>query len=160
MENYKLGPEEVFLYRGNVLQKGFVEKTRLLLTNENLVFITKIEESTDEYQTEPFLINEIKMYQGMPQIKAKGLFVEIFLTSTEKEFTFESKIELHKFIDAAVKLLTGKSKIERGAEKVKKAKELVVDTLGEGTLKVIGNIATKNVSGVLGAVGKKFNKKK
>lgn len=62
----------------------------------------------DEIETQIYPVNEIKMYEGVPQVKAKSNDVEIYLKTKELEFGFQSKNEVYKFRSAIIKLLTGK----------------------------------------------------
>lgn len=157
MENYNLREDEVVLWKGNINLSDQKECSRLILTNLNLVFITKINNSeTDEIiNTEIYNIQEVKMYQGVPQVKTKASKVEIYLKSTEKEFTFDSKNELHKFVSEINKLLTGKTTAERNAEKIKNAIHLVNDTLGVDIVKGAGEVVKNGIVGsVSGSIGK------
>ncbi len=164
MEHYNLREDEVVLYKGNVTMLDKQQPTQLLLTNLNFVFITK---NADEESVETviFPIEEVKIYEGIPQIKSKDSFVEIYFKTTEKEFAFESKSELHKFVSAATNLLTGKSGAERNAEKVKGAIGLVNDTLGVDIVKATGDVIKNGVGGAIdrlaGSLAKSlFGKKK
>lgn len=163
MDNYELKENEVVLYKGEITLLDSDEITQLVLTNINIVFITKYKNSVEgEINVETYPVDKIKMYQGVPQIKTKADVVEIYFTSTEKEFTFVSKTELHKFMSSAIKLITGKTKVERGAEKLKHAIEVIDDTLGVdivgATGKVIKSGKTGLVTEVIG-VFKKIKKK-
>lgn len=167
MENYKLREDEVLLYKGDIEMSDKKDNTQLLLTNINIVFITKTKKIFQEESVDviSFPIEDIKMYEGVPQVKTKSNNVEIYLKSGEKEFAFDSKNELHKFVSAINKLLTGKSGTERNAEKVKKAIDLVNDTLGIDVLKCSTNVTKNNLVGsIIGSIGKignaLFNKKK
>ncbi len=167
MENYKLRSDEVVLYKGDVILKNKKGTTELILTNINLVFINKHNDlfSKEEVTILEYPVHSIKMYEGIPQIKAKGDIVEIYLLETEIEVEFYSKIELYKFTNATKKLLTGESSAQRGAKKVKDAIGLVDDTLGINTVQTTGNLLKKgifgNITGAIDKIGKSlFNKNK
>lgn len=177
VENYNLGADEVVLYKGEIKLKSKFDllnnsSTELILTNLNIVFITTSKQllSKEETNVEVHAIEEIKVYQGQPQIKTKGTEVEIYFLEKEIEFSFSSKGELNKFSSAAMKLITGKSTAERVAEKTKGAIALVDDTLGIDSVHTVGKVAgtaMKNtkvgtamsiiggVSGLIGKIGKK-----
>ena len=162
MEYYKLAEDEVVLYKGNVELSEKETKTQLILTNLKIVFITKNEETN---AAEIFGVDEVKIYEGMPQVKTHINKAEIYFKSTEKEFKFESWNELHKFTSAINKLLTGKTAVQRGAAKVKDAIALVDDTLNINSVQVVGDILKNNVVNKatkgIGAIGKSlFNKDK
>lgn len=164
MENYKLKENEVVLYKGEITLADKKGNTQLILTNLNIVFITKNKKlfTEEEVNVDFYPVEEIKIYEGIPQIKTKGNIVELYLLSTEKEFTFISKIELHKFMSEAKKLLTGKTTAERNAEKVKNTIKLVDDTLGIDTVSAVGNTVKDGIVGKVGkgfkAIGKIFKK--
>lgn len=133
MEYYQLREDEVVLYKGKVVLYG--KDTQIVLTNHNIVFIP---ESTA--QTEIHSVEDIKIYKEQPQVKVKGNTVEIYFLTTEKEFKFKSIFEIPKFTNAVKNLLTGKTKTERGAEKVKKTINLVNETFNIDCVKGVGEI--------------------
>lgn len=140
MKNYELKTDEVVLYKGDIMQRNTYTTSQLILTNYNIIFDSDINQ--DVVVTESYPIEEVKMYNGEPQIKTKGNIVEIYFMSTEKEFQFMSKLELIKFINTAKKLLTGKNKFERGAEKYKKAMQTFNKAIDDETV-----ASTKNAIG-------------
>lgn len=119
MLSYKLKEDEVVLYKGdvNLLDEGRTGK--LILTNYNIVFVKNVDNNLEENNIDIYLVEDIKLYEGVPQIKSKGNKIEIYFRTTEREFSFVNKSDLHKFVNSAVKLRTGKTIIERSAEKVK-----------------------------------------
>lgn len=108
------------------------------------------------------------MYEGVPQVKAKSNDVEIYLKTKELEFGFQSKSEVYKFRSAIIKLLTGKTGFERGADKVKDKIDVVNDTFGVDVVKstedVVKNGIVESIGGLFEKVGKigkaMFGKKK
>lgn len=166
MDNYKLKAEEVVFYKGAVTLKGKKGNTELLFTNLNVVFINRYKRlfSKEEITVIEYPTHEIKMYEGVPQIKTKGSSVEIYFKETEVEFEFDSKMELRKFINETNKYLTGESTAQKGAKKVKDAIGLVDDTLGINTVQATGNVVKNgivgNITGAIGKIGGIFKKKK
>lgn len=158
MTNYALQPNESVLYQGNVSlekQNGSVE---LILTNLNLVFIITIKKFLAKCQVdvEAYPIEEIKFYNNIPQIKQKNSRVEIFLTCGEIVAVFESMFEAGKFVNAAMRLLTGKTAAERGADRFKGAVGLVDDTLGINTVGTVKSVIENGIAGsLLGGFGRK-----
>lgn len=154
MENYQLKENEVVLYKGNIILNKNI--WQLILTNLNLVFIDKSNEG--QSNAEIYSVNEIKVYENNPQIKTRGNIVEIYLLSTEKEFEFNKKSEMHKFLDNANKLLTGKSKFQRGVEKIKEGIDIIDNTFNVNSLQIAGdfikNGITSPIEKRLGAIGK------
>ena len=168
MEHYKLGADEVVLYKGDVNLVGQKGQTELILTNHNLIFINTVKKMffKEEISVMNYSVDSIKMYEGIPQIKANKLHVEIYLVETELEIDFLSKAGLCQFIKEAEKLLTGKTSLEKNAQKVKDTIHLVDDTLGINSVQVVGNTLKNglvgSVTGLIGKVGKGIlgNKKK
>ncbi|MBQ7797760.1 MAG: hypothetical protein IJ371_01400 [Clostridia bacterium] len=170
MKNYELSSNEVVLYKGDVTPVEDKGAIRLILTNLNIVFITTHKKffGKEEIDVESYPVGEIKIYNGVPQLKVQGNIVEIYLLTDEKEIKFSSKSEIHKFINEATNLLTHKTKLERCAEKVKKTINLVKDTIGEDNINAIknatkdGKIVTtaKAISKGAGIISGIFNKKK
>lgn len=168
MENYKLAEDEVVLYKGVVTQKKSQVESELILTNLNIVFITKyetLEEKQVCVNVEKYPVADIKIYKEEPQIKTKGLAVEIYLLTTEIEFIFKSLLELRKFIKQAVNLLTGKTKAERMSEKIKNSIGLINETLDVDCVELVGNLikntsVVKGVGSTVGKIGKNLLKKK
>ncbi len=120
MENYVLGEDEVVLYKGNVLLPVDNVQAQLLLTN---LYIAIIPNNQDENEGQIVVsdllpCSDVKIYEGVPQVKKDKLKAEIYLKFGEREFLFENKKELNKFTDAISTLLTGKNKGRRIAEKV------------------------------------------
>lgn len=157
MENYSLQANEVLLYKGEI--NNGVE---IILTNLNLVIVKKIPKLFKKVQVKAFVYSkdDIKIYNDVPQVKQKESSVEIFLTSEEIEVEFCSRTEAHKFVNIAYELLTGKSMVERGAEKIKNAIKLVDDTLGFDTMDTVKNVMENGIAGsLLGGIGKKVGEK-
>lgn len=160
MEHYNLDEDEVVLYKGDVVFKEKTQSTQIVLTNKNLVFIDVVKKifAHDEIETQIYPVNEIKMYEGVPQVKAKSNDVEIYLKTKELEFGFQSKNEVYKFRSAIIKLLTGKTGFERGADKVKDKIDVVNDTFGVDVVKstedVVKNGIVESIGGLFGKVGK------
>ncbi|MGN1212417.1 MAG: hypothetical protein ACI4TZ_00050 [Christensenellales bacterium] len=163
MKHYDLKEDEVVLYKGKISFADRHTNTQLVLTNYSIVFITITSEigEKETAETEVYLTADVKNYKGIPQIKSTANNVEIFFKSTEKEFVFETKNELHKFVSELNKLLTGKTGAERNAEKFKSAIGLVNDTLGVDIVQTANNLIQNGFGGSLGKIGKSlFNKKK
>ena len=160
MEHYNLDEDEVVLYKGDVVFKEKTQSTQIVLTNKNLVFINVAKKlfAHDEIETQIYPVNEIKMYEGVPQVKAQSNEVEIYLKTKELEFGFQSKNEVYKFRSAIIKLLTGKTGFERGADKVKDKIDVVNDTFGVDVVKstedVVKNGIVESIGGLFEKVGK------
>lgn len=131
MKYYNLDEDEVPLYKGKVILKNANGETNLILTNKKFVFIniTKNEQGIEVISNVEYPVHEVKEYKGKYQVLKKGNVVEIYFLHNEMEFAFEKHSECQKFMNEAIKLLTGKNLFERGAEKFFKGKECVDNSL-------------------------------
>jgi hypothetical protein len=156
MKNYELGADEVVLYKGSVTPVGIKGETQLILTNLNIVFITEIKKflAKDEINVEVYPIEDIKIYKNVPQVKVvNDDIVEIYLTTTEKEFKFSSVDEVEKFVQEVKELLIRKPLGTRCINKVK-------DVIGEEGMHIIGAVGTAVAAGAGAAIASKVMPKK
>ena len=135
MKNYKLAPDEVILYKGNVLlqeHKNNIIPAELILTNLNFIFISEGKKILfkQRQNIDCFAKEAVKTYKDTPQIKQKGDTVEIYFLKGERTIRFENKHEAYKFTFKALSLITGKTAFARNVEKVKKTVENIDETLG------------------------------
>jgi len=142
MEHYTLGPEEVFLYRGTVTDPAAGTPARLLLTNLYLVLLR-------EAATERYPVTDIKCYRQIPQVRQTRTTVEIFLVGGERTLQFKNVLEAARFTDRAFELLTGKTKLARGAGKVRQAIDDVNEAFGTDLLEAAKNLGIDTVSGIV-----------
>lgn len=155
MITYKLEETEVVLYKGEIIMLGTQQIVSLILTNEKFVFCFT---NQDEYKEEVYPIDSVKMYKGVPQINIKGQNVELYLADKIKEFRFVKKSEIAKFKNVSLELLTGKTKAERSAQKVKGAIKLINDTLDIDIVKATGNLINTAVYTIADDIGKSAGK--
>lgn len=94
--------------------------------------------------------------------------IELYFLNEETEFTFASRNEARKFVNATLNLLTNKSTFERNAEKVKSTISTIDNTFGIDSMGITSNVLKNGVVGktanVLGkgikTLGSIINKKK
>lgn len=148
----------MFYMGGGVTLNNKKGDTQLVLTNLNVIFITRYKKlfSQEEVDVQSYPIENIKIYKGIPQVKSNAKTVEIYLKETEIEFEFESKKELNKFMSEINKLITGKTAFERNAEKVKGAISVVNDTVGFDVVEETKDVVKNGVPGIFGKIGKKL----
>ena len=163
MERYHLQANETVLYEGEVTKVNKYKKesfmdsfsatptTELMLTNKNIVLTTRTKKmfAKEQIDFEVLSLTDIKIYDNMPQIKQNKTNIEIYLTSGEVYFDFESKHEMSRFYQAAIQVLTGKSMAARGVEKVKDGIGLVDDTLGISTIDTVKGVLENGLVGTL-----------
>ena len=87
---------------------------------------------------------KVKIYKGKPWVKRNMRRVEIFTTEGEVIFKFPSTIESGKFSRRLVELLTGKTAVERGFEKVKDTIEMVGDSIGINPAEIVKTVANES----------------
>ena len=145
MKHYELEKDEVVLYKGNVSLLNKKGTTNLILTNYNFVLITTKKKifANDEVCVDIYPINEIKYYNNIPQVIKKGCIIELYLLDEEVEFTFETKSEARKFLNATLTLLTNKTSFERGANKLKNTISMIDNSFGINCTQIAEN-AIKN----------------
>lgn len=155
MEYYNLSEDEAVLFKGNVILNDKVGATQLVLTNKNLVFITKTLDPNNEFiaYSDIYSIEEVKIFKNKPQIEFKNMGVEMYLKTTELYFTFDTKKELSLFKSAIIDLLTGKTSAERNAQKVKGAIGLVNETLDVDIVQSAGNLIHDGVMSIFEKTG-------
>lgn len=170
-ENYQLGAAEVRLYEGSAVIGKNKKPSEVLLTNENIVFITPGKSKKDEPLIEVHPIAEVKVYQGKPQIIQSMCKVEVFFVNAVVELMFDTIFAPGKFIGEANKLITGMGIVERGATAVNGAIGVVNTALGINTVETAKDIIQNGVGGVangvangvatgITAIGNLFGKKK
>lgn len=159
MGDYSLQADETILYERDVTIQGQKRTSHLMLTNLNIVITDFVKRSVlakEEKEFTTYPVEDIKIYEGKPQIIQKGKNVKILFLSQELDLVFDSIIEVKKFNMAATKLVTGKSASARGSEKVKNAINIIDDTLGIDTVGTAKTVLERGVVGSLvGGVGKK-----
>lgn len=150
MKNYSLSKDEVVLYHGKVellsdgkeskrMKKGV--ETEMFLTNFNFVFITTIKRilKKEEVATEVYSVSSVKFYREEPHIVAKKKTAEVYFENAEKFIKFEKKKELSAFVSAALRLVSGKSKLVRVVKRVQKN---VKETDDELNIDIVGGVKT------------------
>lgn len=158
MEYYTLQIDESPLYKGDIS-----ENLKVILTNINFVFIYIGNEIAlkEEAVVEVIPVNEVKIYNSIPQIQQNGCIVEIYFKNTEKQLNFTSRREAYKFVKIAMELLTGQTVSERGAKKIKNGIGLIDDTLGINTVDTVKTVLENGVvKSFFGGIGKKKGKSK
>lgn len=159
MQAYSLQPNEVVLYKGSATFANNKNSSDILLTNLNIVVITPVKKkmfSKPEMFVNVFPVEEIKVYQDVPQVKYAGQEVEVYLTQGEFRLYFSSKSDARKFVNVAYELITGNSMSKRGAKKVKGAVNMVDETLG---IDAMGSLKHVMKNGVVNTVLHGFGKK-
>lgn len=160
MGSYKLESKETVLYKGEILNFSANEKHNsigstisyeLMLTNLNMIFVTKVKKllSKEELSYIAIPIENIKSYDGNPQIKQKGTNFVLFFSDQEYSFSLPNKFEAIKFHNKIMELVTGKSVAVRNSEKFKSAVDLVDNTLGIDSLGTVNGVLQNGVKGVL-----------
>lgn len=159
MKDYSLQSDEVLLYEGYACRMDEnVGGIDLLLTNLFLVLISRKKKlfSKEEVHVETMPLNQVKIYEGVPQILQKGNDVNLYFADGEVSLRFIDKNEMRKFTSAALTLLTGKSTATRGAEKVNKAVGIVDNALGINSVDTVKGVLENGLVGsVLGGFRKK-----
>lgn len=151
MENYKLAEDEVCLCETDAYDEQAKQNCDILLTNKYLLLTYSKQRlfRPTEYRTTRYSVNDVKYFNGEPQVKIKKRVVEVYFKNSEVKLNFDSKWfgTENALYNAFIKFLSGKNLAERGADKFKGAIKLVDDTLGIDTLGAARS-AVENTTGV------------
>ena len=168
MEHYQLENNEVILYRGNVflLLDGKTKTTKSLKKEEIYLILTNlhivIDKTTQKFLTKKvdtivYDTQTIKKYNDIPQIIQKGAFVDVYLLGVELFLRFPNKQQATQFNNAALRLLTGHSKLVRGVKKGQKAIKETEEALNIDITDAAKTAAYVAVEMATGSTGKKIN---
>ena len=162
MKNYMYEKDEVMLCEctASKVDEDVIE-CDVLLTNkfivlalyEKVLFINK------ETRREQYPVDDIKIYQEQPQIKVSKENVDIYTVENGVLcLRFSDKKAENRFVNELKTLVTGKSSMQRRAEKVNAAIGVVDTALGVKTVDVVTDIVKGGIkSSILGGIGNLFN---
>ena len=150
MTTIKLKPEEVILYEGTVTCNVFKGIVCLTLTSSKIVFEQEkgIFKKSRETLESINLLN-IKFYNNEPQVKQKGLSVDIQTAEKNLSISFPGMMEARKFSNKLIDAVTGTTFAKRSSNKIKDAFNLVDDTLGLDTRSAIKGVIENGVMDTL-----------
>lgn len=155
MNQFMLEKDEFELFKGKaklIVDKKELE-TDVHLTTKHVAFtITTRVLLSKKTETEIHEISKVKIYNEKPQIKIQKDTVDIYFEDCERVLKFVVKKEAQKFVDEAVKFLTGKSKFVRIVETTKGVINEVDETLNinsVGIAKTVVGFSGKKIAGVL-----------
>lgn len=116
MFDYSFKEDEVLLCNAEVLFDSEKQKSEIYLTNLFLTIVkpTTTDDGEKERLTNP--VSEIKVYNGIPQIKRNALHFDVFFVNNVVSFDFTNKKDANLFMNAALTLLTGKTTAQRNAD--------------------------------------------
>lgn len=166
MANYELQNDEVVLYEGRVISNSYkgdmisnLLNSEILLTLTSKKVIFEKEKGLLKKERElidTVLLENIKVYNEMPQVKQNRSDVEIQSVEKNITITFMNASEARKFTGKIVDASTGTTIAKRGSEKIKSAFNMVDDTLGLDTRGTIKGVLENGVKGtILNGIGKR-----
>lgn len=157
MGNFELQPDEVILYEGTVTSKEYKGNLLLTLTSQKVV----IEKEKGLFKKEReivdvFMLDGVKRYNDVAQIKQKGDSVEIQTVEKNITISFSGMIEARKFTGKIIDAVTGTTLAKRVSDKTKDAFNMMDETLGLDTRGTIKGLLENGVKGtILNGIGKK-----
>lgn len=157
MGNYELHADEVILYEGSANCTVGKGSLKLTLTSQKLIF----EREKGIFKKELELVDvvsheEIKVYNGVAQVKQKASTVDIQSISKNITITFNGMLEAKKFAGKLIDTVTGTTIAKRSSEKIKGAFDMIDDTLGVDTRGTVKGFLENGVKGtILNGIGKK-----
>ena len=157
MTNYELLPDEVVLYEGAVTCKAYKGNLLLTLTSKKIIFEKEKGLFKKERElVDIILLEGIKIYNDVAQIKQKGSEVEVQTVEKNFAIVFSGILEARKFTGKIVDAATGTTLAKRSSNKIKDAFTMVDDTLGLDTRATIKGVLEQGVKGtILNGIGKK-----
>ena len=170
MEHYNLEKDEVILYHGTITLLSNNKKPKatqlkkteseLILTNLNFVFINKTKRFLgQDIEVEIYKTEEVKFYKDNPHIIRNKNKAELYFTANEKFIEFASEKETKKFIDTAMRLVSGKSKFVRTVKKVQSEIQETNKELDINIGEIAGKVAQVAADVVIEASGAKNAKR-
>ena len=131
MENYSYAKDEALLFKCYVhTEESAEEKALLLLTDQNLVLLQNEEQNV-------YPLSTVKTFDGAPQLFIKQECASIYFNDKAVEFVFYEKSDRKKFCSLFLHRLTGKTGIERGADKIKGAWGALNRAIGEDNINAL-----------------------
>ena len=129
MKDYVLRDDETILFRGSAVlmpdgkkNAKNEEKSDVLLTNLNIVFVVKAKKLFRTIQeVNVYSVSDVKIYDEAVQIIRRKAVVDIYLKSIELFADFGKEKYAKEFCDKALKLISGNSKFVRSVKKTQKA---------------------------------------
>ena len=157
MTNYELLPDEVVLYEGTVTCKAYKGNLLLTLTSKKIIFEKEKGLFKKERElVDIILLEGIKIYNDVAQIKQKGSEVEVQTVEKNLAIVFSGLLEARKFTGKIVDAVTGTTLAKRSSNKIKDAFTMVDDTLGLDTRATIKGVIEQGVKGtILNGISKK-----
>ena len=157
MTNYELLPDEVVLYEGAVTCKAYKGNLLLTLTSKKIIFEKEKGLFKKERElVDIILLEGIKIYNDVAQIKQKGSEVEVQTVEKNLAIVFSGLLEARKFTGKIVDAVTGTTLAKRSSNKIKDAFTMVDDTLGLDTRATIKGVIEQGVKGtILNGISKK-----
>ena len=145
------------MYEGTVSSRDYKGSIIITLTSQKIVIeketgvFKKVREVVDNIGLE-----NIKIYNGVAQVKQKISDVEIQTVDKNINVTFSGMIEARKFAGKLIDTVTGTTFAQRVSDKTKGAIDMVDDTLGVDTRGTIKGVLEQGIKGtLLNGIGKK-----
>jgi methylthioribose-1-phosphate isomerase len=151
MGAYTLQANEVVLYKGTALVNNSKQSSELVLTNLRFLIITRTKKllAKEVVDVKTYSQENVKVYNGVPQIKQNKNMVTIYFSDTVVTLEYDSIVAPIKLVSEMTKLVSGKTSIERGADKMMGVVDLVDNTLGIDSVNAIKGIVKNGVGGTL-----------
>ncbi len=140
MENFEILDDEIILYKGKVKSIDYGEKLKITLTSIKL-FIEQEQTQGSFALLDTILLNTIKLYKEVAQVKQKINSVEIQSTHKNFTLTFTNPLDARTFTSKIINAVTNTTTAERASQKFNKSADLVDSTLHIDSRELIKNSA-------------------
>ena len=144
MSNININADEVILCTVTATSRDFGGNVCATVTSQKLAF----ECETTDGQTiiEEIALEDVKLYNGVVQIKQRLNYVDVQTIPKNFTLTFANVLDARKFVGKAVDAVTGTTFSKRSSEKVKNALNMVDDTLGIDSRATLKGAIEKSLS--------------
>jgi len=140
----KLKLDEIILFEDKVMHNNYKGVLKIVLTSKKIMLMKKSIILKKYRLIENIKLSNIKIYKNRIQISKKGVDVYIQMVPNDIILSFDNIIKANKFYIKLSEAITGKTIIERGAEKIKKSINAVEDTFGVSSKEAV-QIAIKEL---------------
>ena len=147
--NYEIASDEVILYEGYVGYEDNKNKsvsTKFTLTSKRMIFEKKLGFLKTRYELyKEISLSDIKIFNDEVQCKQQSDSVLIQTKNENISLYIGSILEARKVCSSIINTLTGTTTAQRGSDKIKKAIDLVDDTLGINTRGIANGILENGI---------------
>lgn len=126
----KLKLDEIILFEDKVRHNSYKNVLKIILTSKKIILMKQSIILKKYKIVEIIKLNNIKIYKNKIQVNQKGVNVYIQMVPKDMVLSFDNIIKANKFYVKLNEAITGKTRLERGTEKIKRSISTAEDALG------------------------------